>query len=485
MKTETANPFRPQAGPQEKFLKSDADIAIYGGSAGSGKSFALLLEPLYDTDNSGFRAVIFRRTVPMLRQPGGIVDTSHQVFPLLGAQFNQSLLEWQFKTGAVVKFAGMELEADRFGWQGAQIAVIGFDEIQEFTENQFWFMVSRNRSMSGARCRIRGTCNPSCDSWLRNFLSWWIDDATGLPIAERSGVLRWFIRDGDELFWADSREELVRKFGPDYQPKSVTFVSARVTDNKILLSKDPGYVSNLKALPLVERERLLNGNWNVRASAGNYFRREWFSVIDCVPPGVQIVARVRYWDRAATEKRPGNDPDATVGLRLAKDTRGVYYVEHVLKMFATPHAVEQAMVNCAQVDGRPTTIGFMQDPGSAGKNEAQATTRALDGFDVRFATATGDKETRAKPVSAQCEAGNVKLIRGPWNEEFLRELESFPVGKRDDAVDAFSGAHGLLSSNSGAFSSASELGSGGSEIDNWLMPPGDEFVFPDPQKFEM
>jgi phage terminase large subunit-like protein len=125
-----------------------------------------------------------------------------------------------------------------------------------------------------------------------------------------------------------------------------------VRDNKILLATDPDYLANLKALPLVDRERLLNGNWNVRASAGNYFRREWFSIVDSVPKDAQIVGRVRYWDRAATEKRTDNDPDATVGLLLSKDARGIYYAEHVLKLYATPHAVEQAMLNCAKADGR-------------------------------------------------------------------------------------------------------------------------------------
>ena len=77
--------------------------------------------------------------------------------------------------------------------------------------------------------------------------------------------------------------------------------------------------------------------------------------------------------------------------------------------------------------------------------EAEHTARALDGFNVRFATATGNKEIRAKPVSAQCEAGNVKLVRGLWNDDFLRELENFPVARHDDEVDALSGAHSMLS----------------------------------------
>ena len=442
--------LRPQRGKQEEFLRSSADIAIFGGSAGGGKSFALLLEQLYDKDNAGFRSVIFRRTVPMLRQPGGLVDTSEAVFPLLGARLNQSTLEWGFPSGATVKLAGMELESDRFNWQGAQIALICFDELQEFAENQFWFLVSRNRSMSGAKCRIRATCNPDSDSWLRVFLQWWIDDASGLPVKERSGSLRWFVRLGDELHWGDTKQELVAQFGADTEPKSVTFIPANVRDNRILLEKDPAYLSNLKALPLVERARLLDGNWNIRPAAGNFFRRSWFGEpLEAAP--TDIITRCRFWDRAATEKRTGNDPDASCGVLLGKDSRGVYYVLDVVKLFATPRAVETEMLRCAKMDGKQTTIGYAQDPGSAGVQEAQSTARFLDGFNVRFHPATGSKETRAKPISAQCEGGNVKILGALLNDEFLRELENFPIGGHDDAVDALSGAHSMLGAPTGGF----------------------------------
>ncbi len=138
--------------------------------------------------------------------------------------------------------------------------------------------------------------------------------------------------------------------------------------------------------------------------------------------------------------------------RFLADPRGVYYVLDCVKLFATPHAVEKEMLRCAKLDGIGTTIGFMQDPGSAGVAEAQSTARALDGYNVRFAPATGDKETRAKPVSVQTEAGNVHLIRGHWNENFIRVLENFPVGRHDDEADALSGAHEMLRESHGGFS---------------------------------
>lgn len=394
--------------------------------------------------------MLFRRTQPQLRQPGGLWDTSEQIYPLLGAKANQTALEWTFPSGAVVRMAGMEHEQDRFDWQGAQLPLIEWDELCQFTEAQFWYLLSRCRSMSGVPGYIRAATNPDADSWVRNFLRWWIDDQTGLPIKERSGVLRWFVRVGDELFWADSKAELVERFGADASPKSATFIPASIHDNQVLLAKDPDYLANLKNLPLVDREQLLFGNWNIRPAAGNYFRRSWFTIVDHAP--AEIVGRVRFWDRAASEQRPGQDPDATVGLLLSKDLAGTYYVEHVAKMFASPGKVTQAMVDFARADGPYTTVAFHQDPGSAGCAEAETTARALDGFPFKFSTVTGDKATRAKPISAQCEAGHVKIVRGPsWNDEFLRELEGFPVARHDDAVDALSGAHAALLAPSGAW----------------------------------
>lgn len=434
--------LRPQPGPQTAFLSSRADIAIFGGAAGGGKSFSLLLEPCYHIANGKFRCVVFRRTVPMLRAPGGLWDASREVYSLLGATAREQGCEWTFPSGAQVKFSGMELESDAYTWQGSAITLVAFDELTQFTERQFFYLLSRNRSTSGVRPYVRATTNPDSDSWLRGFIRWWLDDATGLPIPERAGVLRWFVRRDDAIVWGDTRHELVEKFGDDAEPKSVTFIPASVHDNKLLLEKDPAYVSNLKALPLVDRERLLNGNWNIRAQAGNYFRREWFQIVDHAP--AEIVARVRFWDRAASEQRPGSDPDATVGVLLSKDAHGGYFVENVIKMFATPGAVTQAMVNTARQDGIQTVCAYHQDPASAGKMEAEHTARALDGYNVKFAIASGNKETRAKPTSAQAEAGNIKLVRAPWNDDFLRVLENFPTGKHDDEVDGLSGAHGVL-----------------------------------------
>jgi hypothetical protein len=204
MNVEGAVQIRPQPGPQTTFLSSSADIAIYGGAAGGGKSWALLLEPLRHSENAQFGAVFFRRTTVQVRNEGGLWDESMKLYPLAGASPKEHVLAWQFPSGASVSFAHLEHDKTVLNWQGSQIPLICFDELTHFSETQFWYMVSRNRSMCGVRPYIRATCNPDSDSWVAKFIEWWIDQDTGLPILERAGVIRWFVRVNNTLFWGDS-----------------------------------------------------------------------------------------------------------------------------------------------------------------------------------------------------------------------------------------------------------------------------------------
>lgn len=433
--------IRPQPGPQECFLSTPADIAVYGGSAGGGKTFSLLLEALRHTNNPRFGAVIFRRTTPQITNEGGLWDASTEIYSYAGATPKESTHEWMFPSGSRVKFAHMEYEKNRLDWQGAEIPFIGFDELSHFTAAQFWYMLSRNRSTCGIKPYIRATTNPDPDSFVAHLISWWIDQSTGLVIPERSGKLRWFVRENDCIIWADTRDELL-KDNATREPKSFTFIHSSVYDNKILLQKDPGYLSNLKALSFVERGRLLEGNWAVRPAAGNYFKKEYFEVIDILPA---YRKSVRYWDRAASEKtEDGKDPDWTVGVKMGMDKKGMFYVEDVVRFQGTPLSVEKAIYNTATMDGPSCHIGIEQDPGQAGKAEAEYQIRNLAGFRVTAVPVHKDKITRAGPLSAQVEAGNVKMLRATWNQTYIQELANFPEGNKDDQVDASSGAFMML-----------------------------------------
>ena len=111
----------PQPGPQTHFLSSIADIVIYGGAAGGGKSFGLLLEPLRHKDNSRFSGVIFRRTSPQLTNPGGLWDEAENMYPLTGGKPLKSVMEYEWGDGMRIAFRHMEHEKNRLDWQGAQV----------------------------------------------------------------------------------------------------------------------------------------------------------------------------------------------------------------------------------------------------------------------------------------------------------------------------------------------------------------------------
>lgn len=444
--------IRPQSIPQEQFLATPADFALYGGAKGGGKSYALLMEPLRHIHNNHFGATIFRLTYPQIMTQGGLWETANQIYPHIRLNerppiSKETSLEWLFPSGARIKFAHMQYDKDRFNFDGAQIPFIGFDQLEHFTWRQFSFMFSVNRSTCGVNPYIRATCNPDPDHWLRHFLEWWIDDKTGLAIKEHSGIVRWFTVINDEVVWGDSRQDLIDHFGEKTLPLSFTFIPASVYDNKILLEKDPGYLASLQALSLIDRERFLFGNWNIRESAGMFFRREWFEIVDAAPA---MEDEIRYWDRAATEVESGKASKAswTSGVKMGKDARGVYYIKDVNRSRSSPLGVETTVKNITSQDGKPVRVGLEQDPGQAGKAEVQVHVRNLAGYDVTVNTVRESKGMRAKPLSAQTQAGNVKLVRGAWNEAFIREAENFDGTDKcvSDQIDGASGAFYLLTS---------------------------------------
>lgn len=447
----------PQPGPQERILSTPADVAVFGGAAGGGKSYALLLEPLRHVRVPGFGATIFRRTRPQITSQGGIWQDAGDLYPRIGGHPNLTHLSYMFAaTGggrSQVRFSHLQHESSVYDYHSAQIPMMGFDELTHFTERQFWYMLSRNRSACGVRPYVRATCNPDADSWVAGLVSWWIDPDSGYAIPERSGVVRWFVRKNDRIDWADSKAELLARH-PDEHPLSFTFVPAKLADNKLLMAKDPGYIAKLGALSLVDRERLLGGNWKVRAEAGKVFHRGWFPIVDAVPAGGDDC---RYWDLAATEKKVGgSDPDSTAGV-LMRRVGGVYYVLDVVVCQEGPALVEQIVRNTAAQDNARSLresaryrLRWEREPGSAGKRESARMVQSFAGFDAREVITgpggdvPGDKVARARALSAQAVAGNVKLLRGDWNEMFLREMHGFPDRPHDDVPDAASGAFNAL-----------------------------------------
>lgn len=439
----------PQPGPQEMLLSNPADIIVFGGAAGGGKSYGLLMAPLRYKNVPGFGATIFRKNYNQIFSQGGLWEESTKMYQdIKGARPRFSLGTWQFSDDeerliSSVKFAHIERDEDVHKWQGSQICEIGFDELTHFSDKVFFYMLSRNRSTCGVKPHIIATCNPDADSWVSKFVEWWIDQDTGYPIPKRSGKLRYFIRRDETLYWASSRRELIERFNlrtPEEkeEPRSVTFIMSRLEDNKELLRINPQYLANLKAMSQVERERLLYGNWKIKAAAGLYFKREQVGdILDKVPE--DVIRWVRCWDLAATEKDDNGDAAYTAGVLIGKRKDGRYVVADVINKQMSASAVRQTIKLTAQSDRakyKRVRVRLPKDPGQAGKEQAESYIKFLAGFDVTAVAESGSKEARAEPMAAQWQAGNFDLVYGDWNESYLQQLENFPDSKFKDMVDA-------------------------------------------------
>lgn len=276
----TTKIIRPQPGYQMMALSSPADIVIGGGAAGVGKTYTLLLEPLRHKDVKGFGTVIFRRTSPQIKAEGALWDTSLGIYTQINeAEPRESSYEWFFGNTSKLKFSHLEYEKNKFDWQGAQIPCIGFDELTHFSKGMFFYMMTRNRSVCGVKPYMRATCNPDPDSWVAEFISWWIDQETGYPIPERNGVIRYLVVDGDNYIWGDSKAEVLELAAHVFEKvkektdidldnfiKSVTFISGDIYENKKLLSVDPSYLGNLLSQDKDTQASLLHGNWKTAIS---------------------------------------------------------------------------------------------------------------------------------------------------------------------------------------------------------------------------
>lgn len=451
--------LKPQQGPQETFLSTSADIAIYGGAAGGGKTYALLLEAVRHTGNPKFGAVIFIRQSIQITQEGGLWDSSYEVYGGIKGTVPKTSprYHWKFRTGARVGFAHIDGDRDLEKWQGSQIVLIGFDELTHFTKKQFFYMMSRNRSASGIDPYIRATCNPDADSWVADFISWWIDQDTGYPIQERSGVIRYMVHMNDVISWFDTEDEGIDfakqsgldEFKAKKSVKSVTFIASTLQDNKILMENDPGYLANLLALTEVEKERLLNGNWKIKPSAGAFFKRTQIGDILTTIPN-DIVAICRGWDLAATDEDENKEAAYTAGVLIAKRACGRFLVLDVVNRQLKAGEVRKLIMTTTKADNakyrKYCTVRqrLPQDPGQAGKEQAESYIEMLAGYSVVTRPESGSKESRAEPMAAQWQQGFFDVMEGEWNEAYFNQLESFPESKFKDMVDGGSSAFGEI-----------------------------------------
>ena len=409
--------------------------------AGSGKSFLGAMDFLKYTDDPKFRALVVRRLTPQIHGPGGIFETfvnlHREVYDdSLRVKRRDGVLE--YPSGATISFRHCQYEEDKHSFQGWQLSAALLDEVQQLTQSQVVYIMSRLRSEANMKPKMRCTCNPSGKGhWLTNWLEWYLLP-DGLPDPSKCGVVRYFTMRDNEMIWGDTEQELKDKI-PGCSPLSFTFINATVYDNPILMQRQPEYVAWLEGQDRVTRAQLLEGNFYATASTSGYWKRSWCTVVTDPP---FTARRVRAYDAAGSlQDEVNKDPDYTATVLMSKTKDGKYTIEHANRFRERFHTVEQYIFNQAEIDGPDVTIVLPIDPGAAGLAYAKSMQRQLaeKGFHCRLhPTGNKSKLTRFRPLASVTEAGFIDVVAGQWNDWFFDELEQFQGdGKQhDDGLDA-------------------------------------------------
>lgn len=442
----------PHPGPQTWALQSAAKELLYGGEAGGGKSRFLCLDALRLVEHPSYKGILFRRHTTELAD--SLIPETEKIYPHLGARWQSAKLKWIFPSGASIRLAHMEHENTKNRYDGGEYQFCGFDELTHFYESQYLFMFSRLRSAEGLPTYMRATTNPGGmgHEWvLKRFAPWLYPETERAykGVRAKAGQKLFFRRTPlgvDEVCdpkWHDPECKKCHPKKPcaEHKPRSRVFLPAKLTDNPSLGGE---YAANLDSLDPITRAWKKFGDWMARPEGGKVFNRENLLPTERRPfmldRPTQAVARVRFWDRAATD----GGGDYTAGVLMSVMANGIFVVEDVIAKQLDPAGVATLIIQTAKSDPPGTIVGLEREPGASGKFEAAFYVRALAGFNVQVIPADANKVVRAGPFSTQVDGGNVRLVVGEWNDPYILELHSFPDGKHDDQVDGSSGAFRVL-----------------------------------------
>jgi len=220
------------------------------------------------------------------------------------------------------------------------------------------------------------------------------------------------------------------------------FQDPRTTPGELLF---PSLFDEAKVAKLEGQLKSTHGEYGVAGQlqqrpvpqSGGMFKRPWFKVITRQVADAMLAAgctRCRGWDGAGSE----DDGDYTAGVKMAKTIDTKFIIEHVVRGQWGAGSADAAMLSAVRADGTGCRQREEQEPGSAGKKLIASHLALFAGYDYRGECSTGDKSTRARPFAAQCEGGNVYLVEGAWNQDYIDELTAFPRGTYDDQVDGSS-----------------------------------------------
>lgn len=468
----------PQPGAQTLFAQNSADIAIFAGQPGAGKSVALTLELMRWIDRPHYRGTAYRRLSKQLFDGGGLFDllTKHgRALGLIGVR--SPIPMHTARSGATISLQHLQHGIKTaLGQDGKGFDLLCFDELTHFDADSFWYLaLTRNRSTdprTGFAPYVRASTMAQADTFVHELVKpWLLPD--GWPDYEQSGRVRWIVRNPNSdlfEFFLDEHDaqdfvDACKASDPrlKLRPKSLSVVHAVTEENIVLMRGNPNYAADQGNLSRLERLQK-QGNWEARAESAGLFSRQWFGVRDEVHEN-EIAFSVRGWDKASTKPSEANpDPDYTCGLRLDLLHSGVVLVSSVVRIRDRPGVVQDLIAKTCAADGPKVTQSFWRDPGQAGAQDEEATRNLLALVrgcgPVVFTGASKSKISYAMPASVYADrtaandrpmTAGMAVLRNRWNADYFVELEEFPRAKNtlgqqnhDDQVDAQSAAWQVL-----------------------------------------
>jgi len=261
--------FRPQPGMQTTFCTASETEVFYGGQAGGGKSFAMVLIAARYINEPGYKAVIFRRTYPDLED---LIHTARQIYPAMGGKLNESRHNFVWPNGSIIMFRHLQHMKDIYSHQGKEYDFIGFDELPQFPKLAYTYLFSRLRGTNPNIVRmIRGTGNPDGEGllWVKNRF---FDPMHPLEKAYFKTVLSRDVKVGKDTVGAVSRR----------------FIPCIRSENRVLMDNDPEYENRLDQLPEDKKRALKEGLWTLMDKPDQLIQTEW-------------------WESAINGKNPFND----------------------------------------------------------------------------------------------------------------------------------------------------------------------------------
>lgn len=401
---------------QQAFLLLDCLEAMYGGAAGGGKSDALLMAALQYVDVPGYAALLLRRTFADLALPGAVMDRSHDWLQGTDAHWNDRDKTWTFPSGATLTFGYLQTDKDKYRYQSAEFQFVGFDELTQFTSEQYTYLFSRLRRLAGVDVplRMRAASNPGG--------------------AGHGWVYERFMPDLSEAA-VENRRETGR-----------IFIPATLADNPHI--DRAAYRKGLAELGDIERQQLEEGLWVTDPAARPFWRDWWrgenrYSLDDRMMLHT-VAGRYHSYD-TATKAGEHNAYTALVVGEVTADYR-LLIREVWQDRLIVPYLAEtvRSRAAAANRDGKLQAV-IIEDQSSGtgvvqtlGLGDEWLARRLVAFRPGRF----GDKAQRAQQAALWCKRGCVLLPQpsadAPWLLAFERQLFDFPDSEYADMVDAFS-----------------------------------------------